>query len=122
MKQQAHGRLRLLLLVLSTIAIQLVVAVLLKELADARGGDSAWWLLLVIGAAVGLNALRFLVWGYTHRHYPLSHSYPLTALFFPCILLISAWYGDPATAAEVGGVLVIMAGVALMNWEEAADA
>jgi drug/metabolite transporter (DMT)-like permease len=75
------------------------------------------WLLLALGAAVGLNATRFLIWGYTHRHYPLSHSYPLTALFFPCILLLSAWYGDTIGWAKVVGVLVIMAGVVLMNWD-----
>lgn len=118
--QNGSGRLRLVLLVLSTVVIQIVVAVLLKELADARGGSTAW-MLLVLALAVGLNGLRFLVWGYTHRHYALSHSYPLTALFFPCILLLSAWYGDPIGTGEIVGVLAIMGGIALMNWEEDPD-
>lgn len=117
--QQGNGR--LMTLVLSTVLIQIVVAVLLKELADRHG--SGWlWLGVVIGAAMGLNVLRFAIWGYTHKHYPLSRSYPLTALFFPCILAISAWYGDPVGWREMLGVLAIVAGIALMNLEPRADA
>lgn len=117
--QQGNGR--LVTLVLSTVLIQIVVAVLLKELADRHG--SGWlWLGVVIGAAMGLNVLRFAIWGYTHKHYPLSRSYPLTALFFPCILAISAWYGDPVGWREMLGVLAIVAGIALMNLEPRADA
>lgn len=114
---QRWRELSLVALVLATVVIQIVVAVILKELADAHGGGSPMWLLLALSAAVGLNAARFLIWGYTHRHYPLSHSYPLTALFFPCILLLSAWYGDTIGWAKVMGVVVIMAGVVLMNWD-----
>lgn len=114
---QRWRELTLVALVLVTVVIQIVVAVILKELADAHGGGSRMWLLFALGAAIGLNAIRFLIWGYTHRHYPLSHSYPLTALFFPCILLVSAWYGDVIDWTKVVGVLVIMTGVALMNWD-----
>jgi len=109
----------LVALVLSTIAIQLVVAALLKELAMRKATHG--WVGFVLVAAVALNALRFLVWGYTHRHYPLSRSYPLTALFFPCILLVSAWYGDPVGAMQIAGVGVIMLGLGLMNSERGAD-
>lgn len=109
-------------LVLSTVLIQVVVAVLLKELADAGGGGSRAWFLFTLALAVGLNAVRFTVWGYTHRHYPLSHSYPLTALFFPCILLLSAWYGEAIAWTKVFGVGVIVAGLALVTWEARADA
>jgi drug/metabolite transporter (DMT)-like permease len=107
----------LVALVLSTVVIQLLVATLLKELA-MRNAPTAW-ILIVLAAAVALNGLRFLVWGYTHRRYPLSHSYPLTALFFPCILLVSAWYGEPIRATQIAGVGVIMLGLALTTWEGA---
>lgn len=112
---------RLFALVLSTVLIQIVVAVLLKELADRHGGGSWLWLAIILCMAMGLNALRFAVWGYTHKHYPLSRSYPLTALFFPCILVISVWYGDPASLQKIAGVLVIMAGIALMNMDPTED-
>ncbi|MCJ0826692.1 hypothetical protein MQC88_12135 [Luteimonas sp. 50] len=117
-----HGRGVMVTLVLATVVIQIVVAVMLKELADAHGGDSRLWLLFVLAIAVALNGLRFLVWGYTHKHYPLSHSYPLTAMFFPCILLVSAWYGDPIGWEKLGGVCVIVLGLVLMTWNGSGNA
>jgi drug/metabolite transporter (DMT)-like permease len=113
------GTATLVALVLSTVAIQLLVAALLKELAMSKATHA--WVFAALAAAVALNALRFLVWGYTHRHYPLSRSYPLTALFFPCILLVSAWYGEQVGVAQVAGVGVIMLGLGLMNWGGNAD-
>jgi drug/metabolite transporter (DMT)-like permease len=110
-----HGRGIMVALVLFTVVIQIAVAVLLKELADARTSTGAW-VVLVLGAAVGLNGIRFLVWGYTHRYFPLSHSYPLTALFFPCVLLVSAWYGERIAGHQVLAVAIIMAGLAAMTW------
>lgn len=117
-----QGRGVMVALVLATVVIQIVVAVMLKELADAQGGNSHLWLLLILAAAVVLNGLRFLVWGYTHKHYPLSHSYPLTALFFPCILLVSAWYGEPIGWAKITGVCVIVLGLMLMTWSSSENA
>lgn len=111
-----HGRGTMIALVLATVLIQIAVAVLLKELADARQGWQAWFV-LILALAVGLNGVRFVIWGYTHRHYPLSHSYPLTALFFPCILLLSSWYGEPIGWQKIAGVAVIMLGLGLMTWE-----
>src|SRR5690606_2128485 len=63
----------LVALVLSTVVLQIVVAVLLKELAVAAP-RSTLVLLGALALAVGLNGVRFLLWGYTHRHYPLSRS------------------------------------------------
>lgn len=112
-----RGRGTMVALVLSTVLIQIAVAVLLKELANAHGSASTGVFALVLAAALGLNGLRFLIWGYTHKHYPLSHSYPLTALFFPCILLISTFYGDRIGWMQMAGVATILLGLALMTWE-----
>lgn len=111
----------LVALVLSTVLIQLAVAIILKELADARGSHGQLGVFIVLGLAIGLNGIRFIIWGYTHRHFPLSHSYPLTALFFPCILVLSAWYGDVIELHQLGAVALIMAGIALMNWNKTND-
>lgn len=106
----------LVALVLSTVVIQLLVAIVLKQLALTHSTGVSLWLLVGLLAAIGLNGLRFLIWGFTHKHYPLSHSYPLTSLFFPCVLGLSVWYGDTVLASQVVAVALIMAGVALMNW------
>jgi drug/metabolite transporter (DMT)-like permease len=119
-KAKTPGLARLVSLVVATIVIQLLVAALLKELAlrDATPVGVG----LVLSAAVALNGIRFLVWGYTHRHFPLSQSYPLTALFFPCILLVSLYYGETIGTAQIAGVAVILIGLWLMNSGDAADA
>lgn len=117
MKIDAANRTPLLVaLVLSTVVIQLLVAIVLKQLALGHSTGATPWLLAGLLVAVGLNGLRFLIWGFTHKHYPLSHSYPLTSLFFPCVLGLSLWYGDTVSPSQVAAVALIMAGVALMNW------
>jgi len=100
-------------LVLGTVLIQVFVAILLKELADFDGGRSWWLIAFIIAMAAGLNGIRFLIWGYTNKHYPLSSSYPLTALFFPCILAVSALYGEPVAWNQMVAIVVIVAGLTL---------
>ena len=109
----ATSRATMVALVLSTVVIQIVVAILLKELADARGGRSHWLVAAIIAVAAGLNGIRFLVWGFTSKHFPLSSSYPLTALFFPCILIVSAFYGEAVVWTKLVAVAIIVAGLAL---------
>lgn len=117
MTARKPGASTLVALVLSTIIIQLLVATLLKELTlrDATPVHVG----LGLAAAVALNGVRFLAWGCAHRHFPLSQSYPLTALFFPCILLVSVYYGETVGTAQVAGVVVIVLGLWLMNSGEA---
>lgn len=117
---KSDGTGRLFALVLSTVLIQILVAVLLKELADRSGTGSWLWPALVLSAALGLNGLRFAIWGYTHKYFPLSRSYPLTALFFPCILALSTWYGEAVGLRQALGVVAIMVGIAMMNMRPAA--
>ena len=113
MTDRTPGLPTLVALVLATVVIQLVVAALLKELTLRDATPVAVAGALVV--AVLLNGVRFLAWGYTHRHYPLSRSYPLTALFFPCILLLSIHYGETIGWSQVAGVALILAGLWLMN-------
>jgi drug/metabolite transporter (DMT)-like permease len=100
-------------LVLSTVVLQLAAAWILDIAAESATaiGIAAVGAIL---AAVALNGLRFLVWGYTHRHFPLSLTYPLTALFFPLVLLLSWLRGEGISFAEVLGTILIAGGVALV--------
>lgn len=112
MKPQRASRVGPLPLVSATVLLQLGAAWVLGRAAGHRTA-----LLLGIGAigfAIGLNLLRFAIWGYVHRHFPLSHTYPLTALFFPCVLTLSYLNGDAVTGEQILGTLFITFGALAM--------
>jgi len=96
-------------LVLTTVVLQLAAAWVLAGVA----GDRQRRLLLALGAialSIALNLLRFVIWRLIHQRHPLSHSYPLTALFFPCILVMSYVHGDTVGPAQIAGTLLITIG------------
>ena len=110
------GILRLLpaAVVLATVIVQLLAAAALG-FAAARGHPIFSPLALVaILVALALNGIRFVAWGYLHRRFPLSHVYPLTSLFFPCILILATLRGDSITTLQIVGTLLITAGSFLM--------
>lgn len=92
------------------VGLQVAGAVLLKMLADLAAGTDR--VLLVTGvAAVGvLNLARLGAWGYAHSRFPLSSSFPTSALFFPMMLIVAAFYGDPIGWRQVMGALLITIG------------
>lgn len=65
----------------------------------------------VIGAVVLVNIGRIAVWSIIHRRFALSRSYPLTALFFPLVALMSWWHGDRLPPMAIVGVAIITLGV-----------
>lgn len=99
-----------LAVVLLTVGLQVAGALVLKTLADL---DRAHLALVALGvAAVALlNGLRFLAWGYAHKRYPLSTTYPLASVFFPVMLGVAWAYGDPIRWNQLLGTLLITAGV-----------
>lgn len=104
-----------LALVLGTIVLQLIAAWVLSTVASIRPSPSLLMAGSAVAAAIGLNIFRFGLWGYAHKRYPLSHTYPLTALFFPCVLLLSVAQGNTITAAQIVGTMLIAAGAVLMS-------
>jgi drug/metabolite transporter (DMT)-like permease len=100
-------------LVLLSVAMQLLGAWLLKQAPPVA--VSTWWpLALILSAVLALNALRLVVWSTLHRRYPISMAYPLSALLFPCIIVLAWLTGEAIGAWQVLGSLVVMGGVALM--------
>lgn len=92
------------------VLINVAAAVILKLLAlHASGGR----VLVAVGIVlvIALNGARFLLWGSIHKRYPLSHTYPLTALFFPLILLVAYLFGEPVRVQQIGGTILICLGV-----------
>ena len=110
------SNLQALVLVLGTVILGLISAWWLKEAANNQH-ISLSALILLIGVVVGVNAARFLIWGYVHRHYPLSFSYPLNSLFFPSILIMAYFYGEPVRLPQILGVVLITGGVAVLAYQ-----
>lgn len=104
-----------LLLVTATVLLQLGAAWILDTAASPACADELLIAFAAIALALVIHAGRFVIWGYTHRHYPLSHTYPLSALFFPCVLLLSWWQGDAVSGAQLAGTALITAGVYLIS-------
>lgn len=118
------GKLRLLPLavVLATVVVQLLAAAALGFAAVRAHRLFSLLALAAIIAALALNGIRFIAWGYLHRRFPLSHVYPLTTLFFPCVLILAALRGDSITPFQVAGTLLITAGSFLMATASPAEA
>ena len=97
-------------IVLIAVILNISSALLLKTLADI---DNITLIVLVmgIGGAIALNALRFAVWGYAHNKFPLSTTYPISSMFFPLMLLVAYIYGDPISLHKIIGTCLITTGV-----------
>lgn len=102
-------------LVSSTVVLQLAAAWVLDTAAGLRPPTGSTVAAAAIAVAIVLNIGRFIIWGYTHRHFPLSQTYPLTALFFPCILLLSYAQGETTGIFEIAGTTLITAGAIVMG-------
>lgn len=100
---------------LIAVLLNVLSAVVLKSIAD-QNNPNLLLLATALIVALGLNGLRFLVWGYANRRFPLSNTYPLTSLFFPVMLAVSYAYKDPVTAAQWVGTIFITAGVFWQAW------
>jgi hypothetical protein len=102
-------------IMLIAVALQVAGAVLLKTIADRQ--DS--WSIAVLGlglAAVGaVDVARLVVWGFAHRRFPLSTTFPLSSLFFPAMLGVAILYGDEVGALQVAGAALITGGVAWLT-------
>ncbi|HEY1772879.1 MAG TPA: hypothetical protein VGM47_04195 [Gammaproteobacteria bacterium] len=99
-----------------TVLLQLVAAALLKRAAVV----APMGLLLpafLIGVTLGIHGLRFLLWGYVHKRWPLSHTYPMTAVFFPLVIIMAAAYGEPIHLNQALGGLLIAGGVAWLTFK-----
>lgn len=111
-------RLLSLFLVGVAVGLNLVSAVILKEAAD-MGQVSFLILVVVICLVVLINLLRVTFWSAIHKRFQLSDSYPLTSLFFPMILILSAFYGEDIGLAQIIGTALITLGIiVLMSGEK----
>jgi len=102
-----------MLLVSVAVGLNLVGAVVLKEAADMEHA-SMLMIATLIFLVVLINLLRVGFWAAIHKRFRLSDSYPLTSLFFPMILVLSALYGEEIGLAKLIGTALITLGVLIL--------
>jgi drug/metabolite transporter (DMT)-like permease len=103
----------LLALVALSVGLQLVNAWLVKLAAATPPPPpllGAGLLLIVLA----LGFARFFIWSGIYTRYPISLAYPLSAIFFPAVVLLAWAMGEAIGAMQVAGATVVMAGVVLM--------
>jgi hypothetical protein len=54
----------------------------------------SFYVVLGILFVLGLNVFKFIVWNFLHKRYDLSSTYPMTAIYFPLIYIISVIKGE----------------------------
>lgn len=100
-------------LALLIVGLNVFSSIVLKTLADKTPEIS--FLLIGFGLVALLNIFRMIVWYFANRDFPLSQFHPLTSLIFPAMLLVALAYGEKIGFFQIGGALLISAGVVLMG-------
>lgn len=106
-----RARLRLLVsLVFTSVGLQLINATLVK-FASTKPAPP----LLVVGGllmvVLVLSFVRFLIWNGIYKRYPISLAYPLSAIFFPAVVVVAWAMGEPIRTLQVLGTILVMVGV-----------
>jgi len=106
-----RARIRLLVgMVFASVGLQLVNATLVK-FASATPAPP----LLVIGSllvvVLVLSFVRFFIWNGIYKRYPISLAYPLSAIFFPAVVVIAWAMGETIGILQLAGAALVMIGV-----------
>jgi multidrug transporter EmrE-like cation transporter len=100
-----------LLAVMVTVLMSISTALLL-DYAAGRQPAPLSLLAIVIAPVIGINIAKFGLWGWIHRRYPLSQTYPASTIFFPLIYGIALWTGEAhLESAKIVGVALIVCGI-----------
>lgn len=104
--------------VLITVAMSIVTAIMLEFATHVSDRMNAVVFMIIVAVLV-INIAKFWLWGWIHKRYDLSKTYPIGALFFPLIYLIAWWQGE--TNLELGklvGIALVVTGVVLLQRKE----
>jgi len=71
------------------VGISIATALILDYIESLYSGSFNTYVILGFLVVLGLNGLKFIVWNFLHKRYDLSSTYPLTAIYFPFIYIIS---------------------------------
>ena len=99
------------ILVFLTVIITILSSLLLDYAAEINEKLNIF-VLGIIGVAFTLNIVKFVVWGWIHKKFEVSKSYPLISIFFPLIFIVAYLKGDADfSATKIFGVVLIVAGL-----------
>lgn len=98
------------------VGLNVLSAVVLKLTAD-QGSAAKEIVVLVLAFVIAVNLCRIVVWGVVHKRFPLSLSYPLSASFFPCVLVVSWCFDETIGLLQIAGAALITAGVVMTAME-----
>lgn len=101
----------MLVLVCMSVGLQLVNAWLIK-FASATPAPPSFVIGILLLAVLVLGFARFVIWNGIYKRYPVSFAYPLSAIFFPAVVLLAWQMGETVGAAQIVGATVVMLGVA----------
>ncbi len=86
--------------------------VILKEAGTA---DSVTIQLFGLALAGSLGLAQFVLWRKAHQRYPLSLTYPFTALTFPMALVVAALYKERVGAWHIIATALVAVGVFVVH-------
>lgn len=65
-----------------------------------------------------LNIMKFWLWGVSHKRFSLNRSYPIAALFYPIMYVISVFMGEAFwEIPKILGAMLIFGGTLFVNQE-----
>jgi len=109
-----------MLAVLGCVALIAVGQLLFKYSAGRADGRGGWWGLvsdpyLILAGFIYVGAT--LLWVMQLKAVPLNRAYPLFALAFVLVPLLSHWvFGERLTLPYLAGSVLIIAGTTLCAW------
>jgi len=107
----SHARIKLLVgLVFLSVGLQLVNAALVK-LASATPSPAPLVIAGLLTVVLALSFARFIIWNGIYRRYPISLAYPLSAIFFPAVVVVAWAMGETVGVLQIVGAAIVMAGV-----------
>ena len=103
-------------LLVSIVVALNVIAVLTLRYATGFPKTDIIMIGAFLSAVLLMNGFKFFLWGYIHKYFSLSTSYPMAAMFYPIMYGISIYYGEAYfEMSKVIGALFIFSGAILVN-------
>jgi hypothetical protein len=75
--------------IFTIVSISIATALILDYIESVYSGLFNTYVILGLLIVLGLNVFKFIAWSILHKRYDLSSTYPLTAIYFPLIYIIS---------------------------------